>query len=105
MIIGNFELVDGSYVGLIEAIGTSTPAVFKAQERGPDYRIVGVQTGRDIEFGAAWKRTSRDRKPYLSVRLDSPILPEPMNCALLEQEGGTYALVWSRRRATEPKAD
>jgi uncharacterized protein (DUF736 family) len=104
MIIGNFELVDGSYLGLIEMLGTSTTAVFKAQERGPDYVIVCPQQGSDIEFGAAWKRTSRDRKPYLSVRLDSPMLPEPINCALLEQEGGTYALVWSRRRVAELKA-
>ena len=39
MIIGNFELVDGSYLGLIEILGSSTTAVFKAQERGPGNNV------------------------------------------------------------------
>ena len=104
MIIGDFELTNGGYRGLIELLGTHSLAHFKAQESGPDYRIVSQQDG-EIEFGAAWKRTSRDRKPYLSVKLDSPLLPEPVNCALLEQEGGTYALVWKRRSTAEAKAD
>jgi uncharacterized protein (DUF736 family) len=39
-------------------------------------------------------------KAYLSVKLDSPTLPGPVNCALIEQEreDGEFALVWSRKR-------
>lgn len=50
---------------------------------------------------AAWKRASRERKPYLSVKLDSLFLAAPVNAALIEQEDGTHALIWSRRRPTK----
>jgi uncharacterized protein (DUF736 family) len=102
MIIGKFEHIDGSYVGMIDTLNGSIATTIHPQERGPDYLVSSAEsTG---EFGAAWKRTSRERKPYLSVRLDSPFLAAPVNPALIEQEDGTHALVWSRRRPGEQQA-
>jgi len=102
MILGTFELIDGSYVGMIDTLNGSIATTIHPQERGPDYLVSSAESKG--EFGAAWKRTSRERKPYLSVKLDSPFLVGPVTCALIEQEDGTYALVWNRRRQVEQPA-
>ena len=65
---------------------------FEPAERGADYRV--IMDG--IEVGAAWKKTAKETgNAYLSVKLDAPFLPAPVNGALIEQEG-SYLLVWSR---------
>ena len=101
--IGAFALnPDGSYAGSIRTLNLNVRAVqFRPVERtaakAPDFRIFAGQT----EFGAAWKETSSDNRPYLSVKLDDPSFPAAINAALVETEGA-YSLVWSRRT---PKAD
>jgi uncharacterized protein (DUF736 family) len=51
------------------------------------------------EFGAAWKRTSRAGREYLSVKLDYLSVPAPVFASLVAVEGSdSYALIWSRRR-------
>lgn len=98
MIVVKFELIDGSYVGMIDTLNGSIATTIHPQERGPDYPVSSAEsTG---EFGAAWKRTNRERKPYLAVRLDSPFLAATVNAALIEQDDGTHVLVWSRTRRT-----
>jgi uncharacterized protein (DUF736 family) len=48
-----------------------------------------VQTETGCEVGAAWKKTSREGdKPYISVRLESPFLPKPINTALFPAKDG-----------------
>jgi uncharacterized protein (DUF736 family) len=50
-----------------------------------------------IEIGAAWAKTSRDGREYLSVKLDDPSFKEPVFANLFEDEGGgTFSLIWSR---------
>ncbi len=102
MTMGKFECIDGSYAGMIDTLNGSIAATIHPQERRPDYLVNSA--GSRGDFGAAWKRTSRERKPYLSVRLDSPFLAAPVNAALIEQEDGTFALVWTRRRSVESTA-
>jgi len=54
-----------------------------------------TETGCDV--GAAWKKTSKDgAKPYISVRLDSPFLPMPLNAALFPGKERQHVLVWDR---------
>ena len=50
--------------------------------------------------------SSKAGKAYLSVKLDSPFLPEPVNCALIKQSDEAHALVWNRddRKADEEQA-
>jgi hypothetical protein len=57
-----------------------------------------VSSGLDgIEVGAEWKKTARESgNADLSVKLDSPFLPKPVNCALMPQDDGSHILVWSR---------
>ena len=58
-----------------------------------------------IELGAAWAKTSKAGKPYLSVKLDGPTLVAPINCALTKQANGPFALVWNRKDAKADERD
>ena len=57
-------------------------------------RPAGVVSG--IEIGAAWCRTSKENKPYHSVKLDDPSFTAPIYANLFEGENGEYNLIWSR---------
>lgn len=95
--IGSFtRQADGSYSGSIKTLTLNVKtaqlrANDKTDEKAPDYRIFSGQT----EFGAAWVRTSRENREYLSVKLDDPSFPAPIYASLVEVEGG-HSLIWSR---------
>jgi uncharacterized protein (DUF736 family) len=101
MIIGRFENAqNGRIVGELDALLADTkPLIFVPNSNGPDYTVL---TETACEVGAAWKKTSKDgKKEYLSVRLDSPFLPDPINLALFasSKDGpGRYILVWDRKK-------
>jgi len=51
----------------------------------------------NVEFGAAWKKTSNEGRDYLSVKLDDPSFPAPIYATLIEVEGEEgLSLIWSR---------
>jgi uncharacterized protein (DUF736 family) len=102
MMIGTFKKDRDGYAGRIFMPGwrslpvNITPAAAPSAG-GPDFVVTTLEDRRsEIEFGAAWKKTSAKGKPYLSVKLDSPTLPQPINGALLEQLNATFTLVWNR---------
>ena len=88
MIVGKFASADGVYTGSIPAISASSAPVRIApsKKKGVDYDVLLGEGG--IELGVAWKKTSAKGNAYLSVKLDSPVLPEPANCALLNDSTG-----------------
>ena len=98
--IGTFTASDNGYVGSIKTLTFNIKAKLTASEKdndkAPDFRIFAGAT----EFGAAWKKTVRDSdREYLSVKLDDPSFPAPINAALWPTEtDGDYALVWNRPR-------
>lgn len=98
--IGAFtQLDDGSYEGSIKTLSLSVKSAQlrpneKTDERAPDFRIFAGRT----EFGAAWRKTSRDEKEYLSVKLDDPSFALPIFASLVGDEEG-YSLIWSRSRS------
>jgi uncharacterized protein (DUF736 family) len=93
MIIGTFKKQAEGYAGNLITITHRGKLVFTPATRGVDYQV----TLDRIEVGAAWKKTGRESgKAYLSVKLDSPFLPAPVNCALMPQDDGSHILVWSR---------
>ncbi|HEY8616074.1 DUF736 domain-containing protein [Phenylobacterium sp.] len=98
--IGTFtKNVDGSYAGTIKTLSLNVKqAQFrpneKTDEKAPDFRLFAG----GAEFGAAWKKTSRENRDYLSVKLDDPSFPTAIYASLVDAEDG-YALVWSRSRA------
>jgi uncharacterized protein (DUF736 family) len=100
MIIGTFRKDGDGFVGALATLTHHAPLTF-TPAAGADYAVMSDGT----EVGAAWKRTGRETgKPYLSVKLDSPFLPGPVNCALLARDGGVYVLVWNRdERKSEPR--
>jgi len=104
MIIGNFTQDEQGYTGVITTAGLSIPEVeFRPvpakQGNGPDYVVFGTYDSQDFELGAAWTKISKKGKTYLSVKLDSPASPEPINCALVARANGSHALVWQRKDA------
>ena len=93
MIIGNFKTHAEGYAGNLTTLTARGTLVFEPKTKGADYQV----TLDGTEVGAAWKKTGRESgKAYLSVKLDSPFLPAPVNCALMAQEDGSHILVWSR---------
>lgn len=97
--IGAFaKFEDGSIRGDIKTLTLNVKAAQfrpseKDNDKAPDYRIFAGQT----EFGAAWKKVSRDNRDYLSVKLDDPSFAVPIYASLVDADEG-YALIWSRSR-------
>jgi uncharacterized protein (DUF736 family) len=103
MIIGNFTFIDEGYSGLILAPGgfINPVRIAPVAGKGVDYTVT---VDGAVDLGVAWKRHSgKTGKAYLSVKLDSPFLSAPINCALIEQDpdAGEFVLVWSRKRPAE----
>lgn len=100
--IGTFaKFEDGSIRGDITTLTLSVKSAEfrmaeKDNDKAPDFRIFAGQT----EFGAAWKKTSRENRDYLSVKLDDPSFPAPVYASLVDAAEG-YALIWSRSRAVD----
>lgn len=95
--IGAFtQASDGSYNGSIKTLTLNVRTAQlrpneKTDEKAPDYRIFSGQT----EFGAAWKRTSKEDREYLSCKLDDPSFPAPIYASLVQTDDG-HSLIWSR---------
>ena len=100
--IGTFTKSDaGDYNGAIKTLTLNVKQATlrkaeKDNDKAPDFRIFAGQT----EFGAAWKKTSRENRDYLSVKLDDPSFASPIYASLVDADDG-YALIWSRSRAAD----
>ena len=100
--IGTFhKQADGSYSGAIKTLTLDVKAatfrqVEKDSDKAPDFRIFAGKT----EFGAAWKKTSRENRDYLSAKLDDPSFPAPIYASLVDADEG-YSLIWSRSRQAD----
>jgi uncharacterized protein (DUF736 family) len=103
MIIGNFTYnkAQDTYTGELATLTATRKLAFRPSEaksdKAPEYRIIGASKAGDIEFGAAWKKRSKEGRDYLSVKLDDPALEQPLNGALMAStDGEGFILVWSR---------
>lgn len=95
--IGTFTRKDGRISGKIQTLTINTtlgsaPNDNQSNEDSPAYRVFAGKT----ECGAAWEKTSNAGRLYYSVRLDDPSFTAPVFASLMEQDGGGYALLWSR---------
>lgn len=97
--IGTFTKSDYGYNGTIKTLTLAVKARIapaeKANEKSPDFRIFAGP----VEFGAAWKKTSKEGGHYLSIRLDDPSFSNPIFANLVEGDTETHLLIWSRRTA------
>lgn len=87
----------GEIAGVIKTLTLNTKASFrpveKESDKAPDFRV----STSDMDIGAAWKKTSREGRDYISVKLDDPSFPAPVYATLSETDtAGEYALIWSR---------
>lgn len=97
--IGSFKMVSGEYRGEIVTLSVQAKAVRIVPEKNasgnaPSHRVfVG-----DAEVGAAWQKTSQDKRSYLSVKLDDPSFVAPIFAQLFAGDEGVYDLVWTRQQ-------
>lgn len=96
--IGSFTRDDsGVFTGTIRTLTLNVKASIKPSQKdndkAPDHRVT---TSGGVEFGAGWTKTSREDRPYVSVKLDDPSFPAPIYATLVEGEHGTHNLIWSR---------
>ncbi|HTM82185.1 DUF736 domain-containing protein [Asticcacaulis sp.] len=100
-VIGKFQSTNGEILGEIFTLTVQLQNVRIVREEGtsnedaPTHRIF---VGR-AEIGAAWSKTSRDQKAYLSLKIDDPSFSQPLFANLFQDAPGDYTLVWSRSRS------
>jgi uncharacterized protein (DUF736 family) len=98
--IGTFNKVGESYIGQLDTLlftskATLEPVTDKKRQKSPDFRLFAGSR----EIGAAWKKISQEQVEYLSVSIDDPVFPAPINCRLLKVSiEGQCMLNWSRER-------
>lgn len=95
--IGSFTRGEnGTFNGTIKTLTLNVKAAIRPSEKdhdkAPDYRVYAGP----VEFGAAWQKTSREDRDYLSLKLDDPSFPAPIYASLVEGEEGEQRLIWSR---------
>ena len=98
-IIGTFTCSGADLSGRIETLTLSVPVKIRSVEsdndKAPDYRVYAGKS--EFEIGAAWKKTSKEGRDYLSVKLDDPSFSGPVYASLLEaEEAGKHQLLWTR---------
>lgn len=97
--IGNFTAQNDSFTGTVRTLTLNVKVKIvpdaKDSENAPDYRIVAAG---NFDIGAAWKKVSRAERPYLSVTLDDPSFPATIYARLVQGEGETHDLIWSRSK-------
>lgn len=96
--IGTFTKTAQGFTGAIRTLAlnvkTTIRPTTKDNDKAPDYRIYAGQT----EFGAAWTKTSREGRAYISAKLDDPSFAAPIYATLTEADEGSdsFNLIWSR---------
>ena len=97
-IIGTFTQTGNGLSGTVKTLTLNAKVrlapVEKDTDKSPDFRVIADKGS--IELGAAWKRTSKEGRPYTSFKLDDPSFPAPIYASLVEGEGGVHNLIWSR---------
>jgi uncharacterized protein (DUF736 family) len=96
-ILANMKKTDKGFEGKIKT--ACLDAYLKLQkiegertsDQQPDYK---AKFG-SFEAGAGWSRTSDNDNAYISVQIDSPEFPAPINANLIEKDG-QHLLIWSR---------
>ena len=103
-VIGTFSAVKDGFAGTIRTLTVSTKVRVIANDRkeaegAPDFRIMAGAA----EIGVAWRKTKKDSRGNLpTVKLDDPVLSQPIWGALIEAtEDGMARLLWRRDRKEE----
>lgn len=95
-VIGNFIRDKSGFSGTITTLTCAPAAIMitpvrKPNTSAPDYRLYRGSS----EIGAAWSKTTKGGRAYLTVTLDDPAFSHPI-AARLVAVGDSFALIWSR---------
>ena len=64
-------------------------------ENAPSHRVFVAKA----EIGAAWAKTSKEGRDYLSIKLDDPSFNAPIFASLFaDEDGKSYNLIGTRNR-------
>jgi uncharacterized protein (DUF736 family) len=101
--IGQFTRTRTGYVGRLKTLSVEVDLSLIATEPSeaentPDYRAVIGHDDQSLDIGAGWKRTGEKAGDYVSVLLDDPMLPRPINANLFRSlsDQTLFLLVWNR---------
>lgn len=95
--IGTFTETETGYQGTIRTLTLNVPCTLEAVENGdnekaPDYRVMDTA---GVDLGAGWRKTNKDDKAYVAIKLEDPTLTAPIFANLVEQDG-VFTLIWVR---------
>jgi uncharacterized protein (DUF736 family) len=79
----------------------------KTNDNAPDYIVAAAGFSNvDIPIGGAWKKTKskigENDFEFLSITIDDPSLPNPLNVAAFKNNEGGWDITWRRRQSAEP---
>ena len=100
--IGTFTKTGNEYKGEIVTMSVQQKNVrivseTSDNESAPSHRVF---VGR-AEIGAAWAKTSKEGRDYLSIKLDDPSFNAPIFASLFaDEDGKAFNLIWSRTRTS-----
>ena len=108
--IGTFKKSGNDYHGEIVTVMLQKKNVTiiaeepSENENAPTHRVFVAKA----EIGAAWSKTSKEDRDYLSIKLDDPSFNAPIFASLFaDEDGKSFNLIWSRARTSNgnwPKA-
>jgi uncharacterized protein (DUF736 family) len=95
--IGTFQKTGNDYRGEIVTVMLQKKNVTSDNENAPTHRVFVAKA----EIGAAWAKTSKEDRDYLSIKLDDPSFNAPIFASLFaDEDGKTHNLIWSRARTS-----
>lgn len=101
--IGTFKKTGNDYRGEIVTVMLQKKNVtivaeeLSENENAPTHRVFVAKA----EIGAAWAKTSKEDREYLSIKLDDPSFNAPIFASLFaDEDGKTHNLIWSRARTS-----
>lgn len=99
--IGSFKKDENGFTGAINTLTLTSKVRFirndSDSDKGPSHRLFAGKT----EIGAAWAKTSKEGRSYLSAKIDDPSFQSAIYATLIEDAAtaGAFSLIWSRRTA------
>ena len=101
--IGTFKKSGNDYTGEIVTMSLQKKGVTivaespSDNENAPSHRVFISRA----EVGAAWQKSTKEHREYLSIKLDDPSFNAPIFASLFaDEDGKTFNLIWSRARTS-----
>lgn len=97
MMIGRFRETGKAFAGTLRTITLKLDVVIEpvAQAPGAFGPSHHIYTGT-LWIGAAWENHDEAGRRFLTLRLDDPLFPAPINATLKEAEAGAWIAEWVR---------